>query len=72
MGNEMNDLELALGHFIFRHLVTSTYKAGCQEQMLDEVRTAALQNAMPQAASVHPVPLPSPRNAAKRIRLLHA
>jgi hypothetical protein len=50
MGNEMNDLELALGHFIFRHLVTSTYKAGCQEAMLDAVRASAI------AGSVSPDP----------------
>jgi hypothetical protein len=50
IGNEMNELEIALGHFIFRHLVTSTYKAGCQEAMLDAVRARAI------AGSVSPDP----------------
>jgi hypothetical protein len=71
MRNEMDDLENALGHFIFRHLVTSTYKAGCQEIMLDQVRNAALQNAS-LAASVQPVALHSPPPAAKRGRQYHA
>jgi hypothetical protein len=42
IGNEMRDLEDALGHFIFEHLCTSTYKVGVQETILDQVREATL------------------------------
>jgi hypothetical protein len=43
--NEMRDLEDALGHVIFDCLSTSTYKAGVQETMLNEVREAAMEHA---------------------------
>jgi hypothetical protein len=40
--HEMRDLEDALGQFIFDLLSTSTYKVRIQEDMLNEVRKAAL------------------------------
>ena len=49
--NEMTNLEIALGQFIFQHLVTSTYKTGVQENILDHVRAAALVGSVEKEAS---------------------
>lgn len=49
--NEMTNLENALGQFILQHLVTSTYKSGVQEKMLDRVRCAAVAGPIPKKAA---------------------